>query len=366
MPFPKIEPEQIKVFPLDQRQSKSEIKSVSINPNSKIDAGAMIDNIRETARRIRQAKETGASVILAFGAHLIKNGLAPVVIKLMEQGWVTHVAGNGACGIHDWAFAWLGRSEEDVRANVTKGKFGTWEETGKYINLAVQVGASRGMGYGESLGAFIEEEELLIPQPAELAEEIQSTLPEGDDLTAAKVELLRTIQKFNLSAGEWHIQHATKKYSLFAAAYRLHIPATIHPGIGYDIIYNNPYANGAALGRAAHTDFKVMVNSVNNLSNGVFLSVGSAIMAPQVFEKSISFANNLRLQKGEPITNGHFMVINDLQESTWDWSRGEPPKESPDYYFRFLKSFYRMGGEVRYIAGDNRAFLVNLFQELNS
>ncbi len=313
MPFPKIEPEQIKVFPLDQRQSKSEIKSVSINPNSKIDAGAMIDNIRETARRIRQAKETGASVILAFGAHLIKNGLAPVVIKLMEQGWVTHIAGNGACGIHDWEFAWLGRSEEDVRANVTKGKFGTWEETGKYINLAVQVGASRGMGYGESLGAFIEEEELLIPQPAELAEEIQSTLPEGDD-----------------------------------------------------IIYNNPYANGAALGRAAHTDFKVMVNSVNNLSNGVFLSVGSAIMAPQVFEKSISFANNLRLQKGEPITNGHFMVINDLQESTWDWSRGEPPKESPDYYFRFLKSFYRMGGEVRYIAGDNRAFLVNLFQELNS
>ena len=366
MPFPKIEPEQIKVFPLDQRKSKSRIKNISVNTKTKIDAGVMAAGIEETAKRIRHAREHGASVILAFGAHLIKNGLAPVVIELMEKGWVTHIAGNGACGIHDWEFAWLGRSEEDVRANVPKGKFGTWEETGKYINLAVQVGAARGMGYGESLGALIEEEELIMPQPQDLVEDIERSLPDTDDLTGAKAELLRTIRKFNLSAGEWHIKHPTKKYSIFAAAYRLNIPATIHPGIGYDIIYNNPFANGASLGRAAHTDFKVMVNSVNNLSNGVFLSVGSAIMAPQVFEKSISFANNIRLQKGEPITHDHFLVVNDLQESTWDWSQGEPPKESPDYYFRFLKSFYRMGGEVEYIAGDNRTFLTTLLQDLNA
>jgi len=366
MPFPQIEPEQIKVFSLDQRNSKSRIKDIAVNPAARIDAGSMNDSVRETADRIRTAREKGAAVILAFGAHLVKNGLAPVVIRLMEQGWVTHIAGNGACGIHDWEFSWLGRSEEDVRANVPLGQFGTWEETGKYINLAVQVGAARGMGYGESLGALIEEEELVIPQPSQLVAEIENSLPESDALTSAKAELLHSIRKFNLSAGEWHIQHQTKKYSIFAAAYRLNVPATIHPGIGYDIIYNNPYANGAALGRAAHTDFKIMVNSVNNLSNGVFLSVGSAIMAPQVFEKSISFANNLKIQKNEPITHDHFIVVNDLQESTWDWSQGEPPKESPDYYFRFLKSFYRMGGEVRYVAGDNRAFLVNVLQALNS
>ena len=366
MPYPQIEPEQIKVYPLEQRKSKSQVKDISVNPKTKIDPGAMTPGIEETVKRIKHARENGAAVILAFGAHLIKNGLAPVVIQLMEMGWVTHVAGNGACGIHDWEFSWLGRSEEDVRANVPHGQFGTWEETGKYINLAVQVGAARGMGYAESLGALIEEEELIIPQPSDLVDQIQQSLPEGDDLTAAKMDLLRTIRKFNLSAGEWHIKHATKKYSIFGAAYRLNVPATIHPGIGYDIIYNNPFANGAGLGRAAHTDFKVMVNSVNNLSNGVFLSVGSAIMAPQVFEKSISFANNLKLQKGEPITHDHFLVVNDLQESTWDWSQGEPPKESPDYYFRFLKSFYRMGGEVKYIAGDNRAFLTNVLQQLSA
>ncbi len=366
MPFPKIEPEQIKVFPVAERKSKSKIKEIAVDPDAPMDCGGMEEKIKESAQRIRHARENKASVILAFGAHLIKNGLAPVVIRLMEEGWITHIAGNGACGIHDWEFSWLGRSEEDVRANVPKGQFGTWEETGKYINLAIQVGATRGMGYGESLGALIEEEELVIPQPASLAEDIRDALPDGDDLMSAKAELLRTIRKFNLSAGEWHIQHPTKKYSVFGAAYRLNVPATIHPGIGYDIIYNNPFANGAALGRGAHTDFKIMVHSVHNLTHGVFLSVGSAIMAPQVFEKSISFANNLKLQNGEPITHDHFLIVNDLQESTWDWSQGEPPKESPDYYFRFLKSFYRMGGEVRYVAGDNRAFLINLYQELTS
>ena len=144
------------------------------------------------------------------------------------------------------------------------------------------------------------------------------------------------------------------------------VPATIHPGIGYDIIYNHPFANGAALGRGAFIDYKVFVKSVENLQKGVFLSVGSAIMAPQVFEKSISLANNFRLQKDQPVIDDFSILVNDLQESVWDWTQGEPPKSSPDYYLRFLKSFNRMGGDIHYVSLDNRALLHNILHQLES
>lgn len=367
MPFAKIEPNEIRVFPLASRKSKSDITRVAISPQKVSSPPRSVQSsVEEIAHRIKNAREHGASVMLAFGAHLIKNGLAPLVIKLMEKGWVTHIASNGAGGIHDWEFAWLGRSEEDVRANVADGTFGAWEETGKYINLAVQVGALQDMGYGESLGALIENEQLEIPDPVQLEEEIKAMLDRDNRFSSAGVELLQTIRQCRLQRGEWHIPHRFTQYSVFGAAYRLKIPATIHPGIGYDIIYNNPFANGAALGRAAHTDYKIFIQSVTNLTNGVFLSVGSAIMAPQVFEKSLSFANNLKLQNNQPIIHDHLMVVNDLQQSQWDWQQGEPSKESPDYYFRFLKSFYRMGGDVRYIASDNRLFLLSLYHILNA
>lgn len=367
MPFNTIEPEEIKVFPLASRTSKSYIEKIAISPETPPpDPGKYVALIQEITKRIKQAREQGASVVLAFGAHLVKNGLAPVVIKLMQDGWITHLATNGAGGIHDWEFSWLGRSEEDVRINVAQGKFGAWDETGTYINLAVQVGALENMGYGEALGAMIENESLYIPDIDQLEKEIKAALLQKNSTIAARVELLQTILKFDLQAGERPIPHPYKKYSIFGQAYKLGVPITVHPGIGYDIIYNNPFANGAALGRAAHTDFNIFVNSIANLENGVFLSVGSAIMAPQVFEKSVSIVNNINLQNGVPILQNHFIAVNDLQESTWDWSKGEPPKESADYYFRFLKSFYRMGGHVRYIGSDNRLFLLNLLHALNS
>lgn len=366
MPYNKIEPEAIKVYPLASRKSKSYIEKIAVSVNAAPpDPGPLKPTIDETVERIKRARDKGASVMLAFGAHLVKNGLAPVVIKLMQDGWVTHLATNGASGIHDWEFSWLGRSEEDVRENVMEGKFGTWEETGKFINLAVQVGAIHGMGYGESIGSMIENESLIFPDAEQLEKEIKASPLTKNSTLAARAELLQTILKFDLPPGEWSIPHPNKEYSIFGQAYKLGIPATVHPGIGYDIIYNNPFANGAALGRAAHTDFKIFVNSTSKLNDGVFLSVGSAIMAPQVFEKSISFVNNINLQNGDPVLHNHFIVVNDLQKSVWDWSQGEPPKESPDYYFRFLKSFYRMGGQVRYAASDNRLFLLNLLHSLN-
>jgi hypothetical protein len=365
MPYPQVQPHEITVYPLQKRKSKSKLEKIIINPDSTPPeiAATFIEDVDIIVEKILKAKKNNASVMLACGAHLIKNGAASIVIKLLEKGWITHIATNGAGGIHDWEFAFQGESEENVRENVETGTFGTWEETGKYTNLAVQLGAISGMGYGESLGALIHQGYLDFPDEEELEDDIAKGLRRNDALLSAKVELLQTIQKFGISGKKMELNFPFKQFSIAGNAYRLRVPLTIHPGIGYDIIYNNPYANGAALGRGAHTDYNTFVHSVKKLSNGVFLSVGSAIMAPQIFEKAISFANNILLKSGQKIKD-HYLVVDDLQESTWDWSKGEPPKESPDYYLRFLKSFYRMGGTVKYVSLDNRTLLHHIYHKL--
>src|SRR5207244_196717 len=144
-----------------------------------------------------------------------------------------------------------------------------------------------------------------------------------------------------------------------------HVPFTVHPVIGYDIISNHPMFNGAAIGRAADLDFRLFGTAVEGLDGGVVLSVGSAIMGPQVFEKSLSCVNNLRLQSGRPIVKDHTIYVVDLQDGgNWDWTKGEPPKDNPAYYLRFCKSFSRMGGEMKYLCCDNVVFLHHLFLEL--
>ena len=142
---------------------------------------------------------------------------------------------------------------------------------------------------------------------------------------------------------------------------------TVHPGIGYDIIANHPMFNGAVIGRAATLDFHLLGGSLETLDNGVVLSVGSAIMGPQVFEKSLSCVNNLRMQAHRPVVSGHEIFVVDLQDGgNWDWSRGEPPKTHPAYYLRFCKSYSRMGGTMQYAQCDNVAFLHNLYHQLIS
>ncbi|HQI48426.1 MAG TPA: hypothetical protein PLN61_07140, partial [bacterium] len=199
-----------------------------------------------------------------------------------------------------------------------------------------------------------------------LEKELQENLRENHPLAPARAELLTTMRSAGLHGGPVPIAHPHKEYSLFGQAFHFQLPVTVHCGIGYDIIYNHPLANGAALGRASHQDFQIFAHAVAGLEDGLFLSIGSAIMAPQIFEKALSAVNNLRLQERQPILTRHLMVINDLQESHWDWSRGEPPKNSPDYYLRFLKSFHRMGGSVRYIAADNRLLLHHLYAALRA
>ena len=168
-----------------------------------------------------------------------------------------------------------------------------------------------------------------------------------------------------LPAGHITVAHPHKTHSILANAFRRNIPYTVHPGIGYDIIATHPMFSGAAIGRAAQTDFALFSRAVEGLDGGVVLSVGSAIMAPQVFEKSLSCVNNLRLQAGRQIVQGHTIYVVDIADGGgWDWSQGEPPKDNPAYYLRFCKSFDRMGGTMHYVQSDNAVFLQNVLQQL--
>jgi hypothetical protein len=161
------------------------------------------------------------------------------------------------------------------------------------------------------------------------------------------------------------VNHPWKDSSILAQAFRHNVPFTVHPGIGYDIISTHPIFSGAAIGRAAAMDFRMFSRAVEGLDGGAVLSVGSAIMGPQVFEKSLSCVNNLRLQDGRPIVQDHSIYVVDIQDGgRWDWSKGEPPKDNPAYYLRFCKSFARMGGSMHYLQCDNVAFLQHLLHAL--
>lgn len=365
MPYPQFDRGAVRMKPLAERVNKLDIERDQVPVGREpvglsAAAGAMIAGV---ADRIVAARHRQRPVMLTFGAHTIKNGLAPVLIRLMEDGWLTHLATNGAGIIHDWEFAFQGKSGEDVRGYVRQGQFGNWQETGHYINLALNLGAYEGKGYGESVGAMIDGEALEVPDAERLAAEVAERLPELPAQAAAAADLLGIVRKFELRSGRIDIPHPWKRLSVQGAAYRLGIPLTGHPMFGHDIIYNHPMNHGASVGRVAERDFLAFAESVSRIDHGVYLSLGSAIMSPMVFEKSMSLAQNLALQRGTPIEN-HFIMVVDLAESRWDWSQGEPPEDNPDYYLRYNKSFSRMGGAMQYLTADNRDFLLALYHNL--
>ena len=355
----------LKVFPLASRKSMAAIEDILVPPESAPPPCSAANErlIEQCAQHLRRARQRGASVMLLYGAHLVKNGLLSVVNSLIEQGWITHLATNGAGTIHDWELAFLGRTEESVRDNVATGTFGTWDETGRNIHLALLAGALREEGYGRCLGRFIEEDGVTLPTPSEL--ETQLREQPAHPLAPARAELLQAMLVHKLPAGRIEVKHPHKDSSILAKAFRHNVSLTVHPGIGYDIIANHPMFNGAAIGRAAQTDFALFGRAVEGLDGGVVLSVGSAIMGPQVFEKSISCVNNLRLQSGRKIVSGHTIHVVDIQDGgNWDWTHGEPPKDNPAYYLRFCKSFARMGGTMHYAQCDNVVFFTHLREAL--
>lgn len=355
----------LKVYPLSQRRSLSAASDLFNPANTPPNTCSteLAHAIAECAQRIKAARERGASVILIFGAHLVKNGLAPVVNRLVTQGWITHLATNGASTIHDWELAYLGRSEESVRENVATGTFGTWDETGRFIHLALLAGALQGEGYGRSLGKFIAEDGVILPEVSDLEKSLRDepTHP----YAPARADLLQTMLNHKIPAWHVNLPHVYKENSILAHAFSQRVPLTVHPGIGYDIIANHPMFCGAAIGRAAQLDFAQFGTAVDGMDGGVVLNVGSAVMGPQVFEKSLSCVNNLRLQTGRKIVSGHSIYVVDIQNGgAWDWSAGEPPKNHPAYYLRFCKSFARMGGMMNYLEFDNAIFLLNLAGQL--
>jgi hypothetical protein len=355
----------LKVLPLAHRHSQARLEDILIDPES--EPGPCHEYnlllIQRCAADIAAARKNDRSVMLIFGAHLIKNGAAEILIRLMEQGWITHLATNGAGVIHDWEFAYAGVSTESVKDNVATGTFGAWEETGRNIHLALLAGALEEKGFGRSVGQLINQEGLTLPSPQalEMAIGVAPTHP----LVPARAELMQAMRAHNLNEGRQDIPHPHKESSVLGQSFRLDVPLTVHPGIGYDIISNHPMFNGAVLGRAAEMDFRIFGSAVEKLDGGVVLSIGSAIMGPQVFEKSMSCVNNLRLQAGREVVREHSIYVVDLQDGgRWDWSKGEPPKDNPAYYLRFCKSFSRMGGLMQYLTCDNALFVHRLLREL--
>ncbi|MDO4587548.1 MAG: hypothetical protein Q4C95_09660 [Planctomycetia bacterium] len=328
------------------------------------------EDVEKTAEEICRAKERNAARILAFGAHSIKNGLGPVLSQLMQGHWLTHFATNGAGVIHDWEFAFQGQSGEDVHRYTTEGQFGIWQETGTYINLAIISGAFRGLGYGQSIGMMIDLEGIEIPTDEELRERIaagcQTNASEDSLETAsAAADFLKMKKHFSLSDGFLSIPHHKKENSAAYAAWRDGIPYTCHPMIGHDIIYTHPMNKCSAIGRAAELDFLSYADSVSQLEGGVYLSVGSAVMSPMIFEKSLSMARNLSQQEEKKLTDFSIHVV-DLAKSAWDWTKeGEPPMDNPAYYLRFCKTFSRMESrKMTYCSADNRSWLVALLKIL--
>lgn len=317
-----FDPSKIKVYPIATRKSLSKLEDILVPLNAPLrDCDPLLEaSVYECAQRIKTAKAKGKAVILMFGAHLIKNGCQNFVNDLVRKGYFTHLATNGAASIHDWELAYYGYTEESVKDGIANGNFGLWDETGRGIMEAVRSFGELG-GFGLSI----------------------------------KLDL-------DLSSDTYG-----RKDSVFWNCMQPGVPITVHPGIGYDIIVNHPDYDGAVVGRAAHIDYQLFCDSVDKLDDGVVISIGSAIMAPQVFEKAISAANNVRLNTGRPIVSGHKIYVVDIQYGGgWDWSKGEPPKDNPAYYLRFCKSFSRTGGEMQYLQVDNVAFMQRLHRALTN
>ncbi len=265
--------------------------------------------LRDVAERIVAAKKRGAARILMMGAHVIKTGVSRHVIDLLERGDLTHIAMNGAGAIHDYELARIGASTESVARYIRSGEFGLWRETGE-LNDIIGEAARLSLGLGENLGRWIE----------------GSNFPHKD-------------------------------VSIFAAAYRRSIPATVHVGIGYDIIHEHPNCDGSALGAASYHDFLIFTRTVESLEGGIMLNFGSAIMGPEVYLKALAMVRNVAHQEGREIR--HFTTaVFDLVPIQGDVHH-ELPKSDPGYYFRPHKTILVRtvadGGESFYFSGDHRA-----------
>lgn len=270
--------EEVTTYPLASRPSKVSLNDFAspVSEDSSLkDFLASLPNIlavqslRELAARMRRARELQKPIIWGIGGHVIKTGLAPLVIDLMKRGFVTAIAANGSVLVHDAEIAMVGSTSEDVDATLGEGAFGGAEETGKLLNRAAQEGAKEGIGLGEATG--------------------------------------RALLQLNP-------KHSG--YSLLCAAYQARVPFTAHLTIGGDIGHFHPQADGASLGATTHTDFRLLAELVRRMdSGGVYLNIGSAVTLPEVFLKAVTLVRNLGNQLAD-ITTANFDFIQSYRPLT--------------------------------------------------
>ncbi|HEY8483382.1 MAG TPA: hypothetical protein VIL13_02150 [Longimicrobiales bacterium] len=221
-------------------------------------------SFREIVDAVVVAVREQRAVVVMFGGHVIKTGLAPVLIDLMERGVITHLASNGSAVIHDYELARWGGTSEDVEAGLADGTFGMAEETGREINEAIREGARAGMGLGEALGRALE----------------------------ARRDL------------------AHPELSILLAARRLGVGFTVHAALGAEIVHQHPAADGAAIGQTSHTDFRRLAAHLERLEGGVVFNIGSAVVMPEVFLKALTVCRNVHGGRPREFVAANFDMLN--------------------------------------------------------
>jgi hypothetical protein len=270
--------DKVKTYPLASRKSKVSLADFA-RPTSS-DASLKdflstlpdvlaVQSLRQLTTRMQRARELQRPIIWGLGGHVVKTGLAPLLIDLMKRGYVSAIASNGSVLVHDSEIAMIGSTSEDVDATLSEGVFGGAEETGQLLNTAAQDAARDGIGLGEAVGRA------LIARN-----------PENRDR------------------------------SILCATYESRIPFTVHVTVGGDIAHFHPQTDGAALGAASHTDFKLLAELVRQMDGGgVYLNVGSAVVLPEVFLKCVTLVRNLGHPLSE-ITTANFDFIQSYRPLT--------------------------------------------------
>jgi len=292
MSLNKLDLTKIETYSLRGRSSKVEVKDFA-SPISKEAAQAVSEwfaalpnilaakDMRELIIEMKRARDRKAPILWGMGSHVIKTGLAPLLIDLMKEGFVTGVAFNGSALIHDFETAFAGKTSEDVDAVLGGGQFGMAKETGDLVNEAISKGVASGLGLGAALGKHIAESD-----------------------------------------------YPYKDLSLFAQSYQRKLPATVHVAIGTDIIHMHPKCDAAALGLGSHRDFMTFAEVVSRLEGGVYINFGSAVILPEVFLKSITLVRNLKFQVDKIVTANFDFIqqyrerVNVVQRPTTNGGRG--------------------------------------------